>query len=119
MDILHNVLLVLHFIGIGSLLGGFMTQMKQLKPGTAVVNAAMFHGALTMLVSGLLLVATTYMSGEGDYVNNAKIGVKLAILIVISVLVIINRKKATVPSGVIGAIGGLTVVNIILAVFWK
>ncbi len=116
MDILRIILVILHFIGIGSLLGGFLTQMKQLKPGTALVSPAMFHGALTMLVTGVLLVGVAEM-GDGT-LNYAKIGVKLAVLIVITLLVILNRKKDVVSSGIVGAIGGLTILNIILAVAW-
>ncbi|WGD36663.1 hypothetical protein [Lysinibacter sp. HNR] len=116
MEILRNILVIFHFIGIGALLGGFLTQMKQLKLGTAVINPAMFHGALTMLVTGILLVGVAEM-GDGT-VNHVKIAVKLAILIAIMVLIFVNRKKEKVATGVIGAIGALTIANIVIAVVW-
>ena len=46
----------LHIIGIASLLGGFLTQMKAMGAGTARFVPAMLHGALTMLVTGIVLV---------------------------------------------------------------
>ena len=46
-----------------------------------------------------------------------KIGIKLLILLVITVLAWANRKKESVPTGVWAIIGGLTIVNIVVAVF--
>jgi len=48
-----------------------------------------------------------------------KIGVKLVILLVIYTLALINRKKVTVATPVIGIIGLLTITDIVIAVFWK
>lgn len=111
MDLARDIVLILHFIGLASLFGGFMVQMK---PQQKVINAAMFHGALTQLVTGLALVAIREM-GDGE-VNHMKIGIKLVLLLVIGALVIVYRKRETVPTGVWGAIGGLTVAEIAVAV---
>ncbi|MDH4354283.1 MAG: hypothetical protein OEW41_09910 [Actinomycetota bacterium] len=113
MELVEKSLLVLHFVGLASLLGGFLVQARS-RPRQ--VNPAMFHGALTQLVTGLLLVGV--LQGMDEPVNNAKIGVKLLVLALILALVVANRKKDAVPDGVWGAIGGLTVLNIVLAVFW-
>jgi hypothetical protein len=114
MTFLLNVLLVLHFVGLASLLGGFMVQMAH---PPRVVNNAMLHGALTQLVTGVLLVAVI-SNQDPDKVNHAKIGVKLVILLVILALILVNRKKPSISTGVWGAIGGLTLANIVIAVFW-
>ena len=114
LDLARNVLVILHFIGLASLLGGFLTQMSAFKTKSVVINQAILHGALTQLVTGLLLVAVAEM-GEGD-VNHMKIGIKLAILIVITVLVFVYRKRASVASWVVWLIGALTLTNIIIAV---
>lgn len=118
MEILRNVLLVLHFVGMASLLGGVIAQIPALKKGTAVINSAIFHGALTALVSGVLLVGVIEMADLFD-INNFKIGVKLLIVIAISVLAIVYRKKTPVKGAIILTIGGLTLINIIIAVFWR
>jgi hypothetical protein len=113
MELVEKSLLVLHFVGLASLLGGFLVQARS-QPRR--VNPAMFHGALTQLVTGLLLVGV--LQGMDEPVNNAKVGVKLAVLLLILVLVVANRRKESVPDGVWGAIGGLTLLNVVLAVFW-
>lgn len=118
MDILQGILLTLHFIGLASLLGGFLVQVKAIIAGKGQVVPAMFHGALTQLVTGLLLVGVVQVNEPGE-INNAKIAVKLVVLIVITVLVIMHRKKPVAPSWVLWAIGGLTVANVAIAVLWK
>ena len=118
MDILRTILLILHFIGLASLLGGFLVQVKAITAGRGVVLPAMVHGALTQLVTGVLLVATIQM-GDLFELNNLKIGVKLLITIVITVLVFVYRKKSPAPSWVLWAIGGLTVANVIVAAAWR
>jgi hypothetical protein len=118
MDILRTILLILHFIGLASLLGGFLVQVKAIAAGRGVVLPAMVHGALTQLVTGVLLVATIQM-GDLFELNNLKIGVKLLITIVITVLVFVYRKKSPAPSWALWAIGGLTVANVIVAAAWR
>ncbi|ARE75011.1 hypothetical protein ACFVZ8_12320 [Streptomyces sp. NPDC059558] len=116
MDVLINVFVGLHIIGIASLLGGFLTQMKAMSAGTARFTPAMLHGALTMLVTGVVLVGLNQM--DGDPVNNIKVGVKLAILFVILCLVYVKRDEEHVDKALFGAVGGLTVINIFIAVLW-
>ncbi|MFI8386405.1 hypothetical protein [Streptomyces sp. NPDC085540] len=116
MDVLINAFVGLHIIGIASLLGGFLTQMKAMSAGTARFTPAMLHGALTMLVTGVLLVGFNQMAG--DPVNNIKVGVKLAILFVILCLVYVKRDEEHVDKALFGAVGGLTVINIFIAVLW-
>ncbi|MGW0731048.1 hypothetical protein [Streptomyces sp. NPDC002851] len=116
MDVLINVFVALHIIGIASLLGGFLTQMKAMGEGAARFNPAMLHGALTMLVTGVALVGLNQADGES--VNNIKIGVKLAVLIVILALVYVKRDEERVDKGVFAAVGALTTANIFIATLW-
>ena len=113
MELVEKTLVVLHFVGLASLLGGFLVQMSS---SPRVVNPAMFHGALTQLVTGLLLVGV--LESMDETVDNAKIGAKLFVLLVVLGLVVANRKKDAVSTAVWGAIGGLTLLNVVLAVFW-
>ncbi|MFI8102387.1 hypothetical protein ACIQUQ_12220 [Streptomyces sp. NPDC101118] len=116
MDVLTNVFVGLHIVGIASLLGGFLTQMKAMGAGTARFVPAMLHGALTMLVTGVALVGFNEMQDHS--LNNIKIGVKLAILFVILALVYVKRDEESVPKGMFGAVGGLTLANVFIAVLW-
>jgi hypothetical protein len=113
MDVAYNLILILHFIGLASVVGGFLVQMKSAEKG---VNPAMWHGALTQLVTGVLLVGLAEMQ---DFdVDHAKIGVKLVVTIVITVLAFVGRKKPLPQIGLWGAIGALSIANIFIAVLW-
>ncbi|MFD3657895.1 hypothetical protein ACTU45_11950 [Streptomyces sp. 24-1644] len=116
MDVLINVFVALHIIGIASLLGGFLTQMKAMGAGTARFVPAMLHGALTMLITGVALVGLN--QADGQTVNNVKIGIKLLILVVILALVYIRRDEEKAGKGEFAAVGGLTVANIFIATLW-
>lgn len=113
MDLVRDILVFLHFIGLAALFGGLFTQLKS---SPRVVNAAMWHGILTQLVTGLLLVGIAEM--DDAEVNNAKIGVKLLVALVIGALVLVNRKKQSLPDGLFFGLLGLTTLNIAVAVFW-
>lgn len=117
MDILLTILVILHFVGLASLLGGFLVQMKAIGKGEGQVLPAMVHGALTQLVTGILIVGVIEMVGEEE-LNMMKIAVKLSIAIVITILVFMFRKKSPAPAGSLWAIGGLTLLNVVLAVAW-
>ncbi|WP_324789084.1 hypothetical protein [Streptomyces sp. H51] len=116
MDVLIHFFLGLHIIGIAALLGGFLTQMKAMGQGAARFVPAMLHGALTMLITGVALVGIH--QAQGHEVNNIKIGVKLAVLVVILGLVYVKRDEEKVDKGLFGLVGGLTMTNIFIAVLW-
>lgn len=116
MDVLINVFVALHVIGIAALLGGFLTQMKAMGEGTARFGPAMLHGALTMLATGVALVGLN--QADDQAVNNVKIGVKLAILVVVLGLVYVKRDEERVDKAVFGAVGGLTAANVFIATLW-
>ncbi|MGX1853108.1 hypothetical protein OIU91_17735 [Streptomyces sp. NBC_01456] len=116
MDVVINLFVALHIIGIASLLGGFLTQMKAMGAGTARFVPAMLHGALTMLVTGVALVGLN--EAQGHHVNTLKIGIKMAVLVVILALVYVKRDDETVDKPLFGAVGALTVANIFIAVLW-
>jgi hypothetical protein len=115
MEILFEAIVVLHFIGLAALLGGFLVQVSA---PTRVVNRAMIDGALTQLVTGLALVglAETALS-DTEEVDHVKVGIKLLILLVITGLVFANRKRPSLATGPYLAIGLLTIANIVVAVF--
>ena len=113
MEIAYNLILILHFIGLASVVGGFLVQMRSAERG---VNPAMWHGALTQLVTGVILVGLAEMQDED--VDHAKIGVKLAITLVITVLAFVGRKKPLPQTGMWAAIGALSIASIFIAVLW-
>lgn len=117
MEFVYNLLVVLHFIGLASLLGGFLVQMRSADKG---VNPAMLHGALTQLVTGVLLVGIASAGlVPGEEVDNAKITVKLVIVLIITALAFIGRRRTPPQVPIWAAIGALTLVNVVIAVFWN
>jgi hypothetical protein len=121
LEISRGTLLVLHFIGLASLLGGFITQIKAISQKTAKIVAAMVHGAWTMLVTGLLLVAVAEWRialGAAIEIDHMKVGIKSIVLTAILILVMRYRKKEAVSTAVFLAIGLLTILNVTMAVFW-
>ncbi|MFM1844855.1 MAG: hypothetical protein RI917_173, partial [Actinomycetota bacterium] len=104
-ELTRNSLLVLHFIGLASLLGGFLTQMRAMGAGTAKIVPAMVHGAWTAFATGLLLVGLAeyrVAMGADFEVNHMKIGVKTVVVLIILILVMANRKKDSVKAPVFG-----------------
>ena len=116
MEILRNIVLVLHFVGFAGIIAGVLMELPKVKEGVAKISGAVLHSSWLMLVTGLALVGLLYARDEEP--NNFKIGVKTAVLIAIIVIALVNKKKTNVSAGVLGTIGGLAVLNVILAVFW-
>jgi hypothetical protein len=114
MQLAHQLLLLLHLIGFAALFGGFLVQTRSREPE---INAAMLHGSYTMLVTGIALTVLIEMGD--DPVNHIKIGIKLAVALIITVLVIINRRFASIPRGLWALLGALTLLNASLAVIWQ
>lgn len=114
--IVFDIVLILHFVGLASLLGGVLVQIKDTIAGKGRIVAAMFHGALLQIITGLVLVGFIEI-GDGS-INNWKIATKLAIVILITVVVLMFRKKTTTPSWAVWTIGVLTLANIVIAVLW-
>ena len=120
-ELTRNALVVLHIVGLASLFGGFLTQMKAMAQKASKIVPAMVHGAWTALITGILLVGVAEWRialGAGFDVDHTKIAVKSIVAAVVVTLVMLNRKKESVATPVFGAIGALTLTNIVLAVFW-
>lgn len=115
MQFVYDLIVILHFIGLASLLGGFLVQMSSSEKG---VNPAMLHGALTQLVTGLLMVGLIESGSVDEEANMTKVSVKLGIVLVITVLAFIGRRKQPPQVALWGIIGALTLANVVIAVLW-
>lgn len=115
MEIVYDVVVVLHFLGLASLIGGWLVQMRM--GGERYVNPAMLHGALTQLITGVIIVGLGESALDRDY-DYAKITTKLVITAVVLLLVWVNRKKDVIPDGLYYLIGGLAITNVAIAVLW-
>jgi hypothetical protein len=113
METLYDVLLVLHLLGWAVVLGGAVASMR-----TPVVPRGMLHGILTALVTGIAMVGLASSGLAADEPDNVKIGIKLLVAVAVTVLVVLGGRRARVTTGYLGAIAGLTVVNVAIAVLW-
>lgn len=117
MDTTINLFLGLHIVGIAALLGGFLTQLRGMggEVGGPRMVPGMFYGALTMLVTGLVLFWLT--ETDHRHPDHLKLGIKLAVLAVILGLVYVKRDEK-VDQRLFAAVGLLTTANIFIAVLW-
>jgi hypothetical protein len=115
-ELARNILFGLHLLGTAGILISLLASRTKLSPGVT-------HSALLSLITGLFLVGLRYPLVDADpmkweEVDNAKISIKLLIVLVILVLGYKNRKKEVVSKVVVASIAGLALINIAIAVFW-
>lgn len=113
MDLALDIVLFLHLLGFASLFGGAFVQLRD---DIKVVNAAMLYGGVAQVVTGIALVGV--IESLDDPLDNAKMGVKLGVALVLAVLCWINRSKERVPHGLFHSLALLTLANAGIAVFW-
>ncbi|MGI8456887.1 MAG: hypothetical protein ACR2LI_02065 [Propionibacteriaceae bacterium] len=113
MLIVEHVLVLLHLVGFASLLGGVIVQARVVTPE---VNAAMLHGSLTLLVTGVGLVVLKVLGGAP--VAWPQIVVKLVVTVLVTVLVLANRRFSEIPRGLWALLGVGALANAAIAVLW-
>ncbi len=116
MEFLYNVFVFLHFASWALVFGGSIASMR-----TKALYKGVSHGAMGAVVAGVIMVGIAEMAGPfGAELNMAKIGVKLVIALAVAVLAVLAvRKGEDVSPGLKGSVLGLTLVNILVAVFWN
>jgi hypothetical protein len=124
MEAIGNIFLVLHFVGLAALFGGFLAQMTST---SKQITSGMLHGALLSLIAGIAMVGIRYPLNEQDpnafpLFNNGKISVKLLIMVVILIIGYTSKKKSKTSgqsdTTAWATVGLLTLTNIVIAVFW-
>ncbi len=112
MDILKNIFVFVHFLGLAALIGGAFAQwnaaVKQASP-------TMVWGARVQLISGIILLALVEMTEK--QVHHAKFAVKLVVLIGILGILESSRRRGLSNNGFLAAMG-LSILNIALSLFW-
>lgn len=122
MEILHSIVLALHFLGLAAIIGSFFVQLRR---KTDFVLTPMLAGAITQVVTGLALVglAQAAIAGGADFeVNNAKIAVKLIIAVIVlgaAIAAVVVQRRGGRVQPFFHTAGGLAVVNVLVAVFWN
>ena len=113
MSFLISLFVVLHMICWAVALGTWVASAR-----TRVPNKGMAHATAGALVFGIVLAALVSIGGDP---NHMKLGIKAAIGIVVFVMALIGRRKInsgeSVGTGVAHAVGGMALINILVAVF--
>lgn len=119
MEFLFHLIVVLHFVGLSLLLGAFLVQVKDPQK---TVTRWMWDGALTQLLTGVVMVgmisAGSLGEEEKEELNTTKIAVKLVIVLVITVLAFVGKRRPAPQVPLWASIGVLTLANVAIAVFW-
>lgn len=117
MEILRHIVVFIHLTGFAVLFGAWAAQAWG---GKRQITALMNVGLVIAAVAGLVLAAPWGIEYDLDYV---KLGVKLAILLIIGALMGIGqargRRTGSVPSPLFWSIGVLTLANAAIAVIWR
>jgi hypothetical protein len=97
------------------LLGAFILQVASPQK---TVTRWMFDGALTQLVTGVAMVGLLSAGAmEGESANNAVVGIKTVVVIIVAILAFIGRRRPAPQTALWAIIGVLTLVNVCVAVF--
>ena len=112
-ELLINIFLVLHLLGIAVLLAGFFSNLKELTKGIKV-SAGVLHGSYLMLATGLAMAG---LAVDPHKLNAFVIALKLIALVFIFLLAFRYRKKDKTPIWVVPAIACLTTLNIVFAIY--
>ncbi len=110
MEIGITITLFFHLIGMASLIGGSLAQIRSKDRS---VTALMRDGALTQLATGLVLVGLVQANHETLRMNIVM--VKFTFLLIIILLLILGRKKLSNKSYL--AICALSIINVAMALF--
>lgn len=118
LQIVRDALLALHIFGLTLIIGTFFVQMRRKSDFSVGLVLA---GAITQLVTGLALVG---VAEARDFdVNNIKIAVKLGVALIVLIAAIVafvkQRKGRDDVQRWFHAAGGLAVINVLVAVFWR
>lgn len=116
----NDIALLVHIL---SVLGIMVLLLMQVNKSPRRIHPAVLHSALTALVAGLVMVGIRTPLNEQNadkwpLLNNAWVGTKFLILLVILVLVYRNFKKPEVKNSIWVALVALTSANILIAIFW-
>jgi hypothetical protein len=127
MELVRDITLITHFIGLALIIGPFIVQMRA---HSGYYFGWVMTGSIVQLVTGLLLTGLAEMRLADDpdlSVNHTKIAVKSVIATVIVIAAVhAYRKRKKLGAGdnerkllpYLHSAGALAIVNVILAVVW-
>jgi hypothetical protein len=118
MNVVYDLVVVLHLLGMAALVGGWLATTRGFG-----ATEVMVWGARAQVLTGLVLVglAESVDSLDKDP-DMAKIGVKLVVAIAAAACIEIGRgrtRRGGDAKGLVTAAGALGVLNVLVAVLWS
>lgn len=116
----NDIALPIHILAV---LGILVPLLLQANKSQRKIGSGVFYSGLLALIAGLLMVGirTPLHNQNADkwpLLNNAWVGTKFLILLVILTLVYRNFKKPVVKNSIWALLVALTCANILIAIFW-
>lgn len=116
MEIVYDIVVVLHLLGMAGILAGVLVHYTAKAPAAF---PSMLHSSLLQVVTGLALTGIASAGLVAGEVNNTKIAVKLVVAVAVMLLALmLFRRRELAEKGLVAGVGGLVVVNVVIAVLW-
>lgn len=113
MELLTNLFVVLHLLGLAAIIGSAVFVAR------GVPTPALVWGARAQILTGLLLVGLN--EAGDDPVNHTKVAVKLLVALAVAACAEIaagRERRGQGNPNLVHAAGGLAVLNTAIAVLW-
>ena len=115
METLTLILVAIHIISIAAIVGGWFAHFRN-----PTVTASQWYGAIGMIVSGIALFGVAMATWDDP--NHMKLGIKFLIGLIVFIAAFLGQRRRNrgeaVPTGLAHAVGGLGLLNILIAVLW-
>lgn len=114
MEIVYNLLVVIHLLGMATILCGVVAQHVGSPRGLTIA----LSGAATQVLTGLALVGIASAKLVDTDVNNTKVAVKLLLALAVLALTFLLWRKKSANTSAIHSAALLTIVNVFVAALW-
>ena len=116
MEIVYDLLVVAHFLGLATLIGGVLADLRR-QP--LHVSGLPLTGAWIQVLTGIALTGLASADLAGTPPDNAKIAVKLVVaLVVLGVVYAARRGIESRATTLLRTAGLLAVANVFVAALW-
>ncbi|WP_019814071.1 hypothetical protein [Saccharomonospora saliphila] len=115
MEILYDVLVVTHLLGMATLVSGVVTRVVAPSAPSGMI---LLSGAGAQALTGVALTGIASAGLVDTEVDNTKIAVKLVVAVAVLVLAHVVWRRPSAGRGIVGSLAGLTLANVLIAVFW-
>ena len=115
MDVLTTILVTIHVVSAAAIVGGWFAHFRN-----PTVTASQWIGSIGMILTGIALFGVAMATWEDP--NHMKLGIKFLIGVIVFLAALLGRRRLNrgeaVPTGLAHAVGGLGLVNMLIALLW-